>query len=38
MAVDGSEDNDIKIKELEIYQVDSDDDDPFESEDDSFGD
>ena len=38
VAVDGSEDNDINIKELENYQVDSDDDDPFESEDDSFGD
>ena len=38
VAADGSEDNDINIKELENYQVDSDDDDPFESEDDSFGD
>ena len=37
VAVDGSEDN-INIKKLENYKVDSDDNDPFESEDDSFGD
>ena len=35
VAVDGSE---MNIKKLENYQVDSDDNDPFESEDDSFGD
>ena len=39
IPVDGSKDDDINIKELEKYQVDSDDDDdPFESEDDSYGD
>ena len=38
VAVDGSEDNDINIKGLENYKVDSDDDDPFLSEDDSFAD
>ena len=38
VAVDGSEDNNYNIKGLENYQVDSDDDDPFLSEDDSFED
>ena len=38
VAVDGSDDDDVNIKGLENYQVDSDDDDPFLSEDDSFED
>ena len=38
LAIDGSEDNDINIKGIENYQVDSGDDDPFESEGDLFED
>jgi len=38
VAINGFEDDDINIKGLEYYQVDSDDDDPFVSEDDSFKD
>ena len=31
VAIDGSEDNEIHIKDLEDYDVESDDDDPFVS-------
>ena len=38
LPIDESEDDDINIKGIENYQVDSDDSDPFESEDESFED
>ena len=40
IAIDGSEDNEINIKDLENYKVESDDDDPFATsdDDDSFSD
>ena len=34
IAIDGSEDDEINIKDLENYKVESDDDDPFATSDD----
>ena len=34
IAIDGSEDNEINIKDLENYEIESDDDDPFATSDD----
>ena len=35
IAIDGSEDNEVNIKDLENYKVESDDDDPFATSDDN---